>query len=125
VINHETRFTGDELDTSESFGSLAHELVAEHARLTELAGRCRAEGESLAAREAQLAEADRSLAETRRQLAEESRALATWRDELSEKMQVLEQAEQRLAEAREQEMRLAAVGTELLARFGSPAATGD
>jgi len=125
VINHETRPTGDELDKSESFSSLAHELVAEHARLTELAGRCRAEGESLAAREAQLAEADRSLAERRQQLAEESRALATWRDELNEKMRVVEQAEQRVAEAREHEMRLAAVGTELLARFGSATAAGD
>jgi chromosome segregation ATPase len=112
-------------DEATMFVSLAEELIGEHARLTELAERCRVDGEAIAARESAIVDRERSFDSRRRELAEEAERLARWRDELNEKMHVVEAAEQRIAEARERELRLAALGNELLAQYGSTIDKGD
>jgi hypothetical protein len=126
VIHEEIHATGeDHFEEQGMFVSLAEELIAEHSRLAALAERCRVDGEGLAAREEAVGERERGVEDRRRELAQEAEGLARWRDELNEKLQLVEQAEARIAAAQERESRLAALGSELLAQYGSALSGGD
>lgn len=119
MIHEEMQVGEDRFDEPGAFVSLAEELIAEHSRLAALAERCRVDGEGLAAREAAVTQREHTLEQRRRELEQEAEGLARWRDELHEKLQVIEQGEARIAEAQERELRLAKLGNELLAQYGS------
>lgn len=106
------------------FVSLAEELIAEQGRLAALADRCRIDGEGLAAREAAVSERERAVEDRSRELAQEAEGLSRWRDELHEKLRTVEEREARVAAAHERELRLAQLGSELLAQYGT-ALTSD
>jgi hypothetical protein len=107
------------------FVSLAEELIAEQGRLAALADRCRIDGEGLAAREAAVSERERALEDRRHDLAQEAEGLSRWRDELHEKLRIVEEREARVATAQERELRLAQLGSELLAQYGTALTSDD
>lgn len=107
------------------FVSLADELIAEQERLAALAERCRIDGEGLAARQAAVDERERALDDRRHELAQEAEGLSRWRDELQQRLRVVEEGEARIAAAQEREVRLAQLGNELLAQYGSALTSHD
>ncbi len=104
--------------SSQPFTALAEELVDTHGRLIELAESCRTQADMFSAREVELGTKERAIDDERERLDQELGALSLREDELHAKMALVEEAERRVQQAHEQETRLAALGNELLARFG-------
>jgi uncharacterized protein (DUF3084 family) len=103
---------------SQSFTDLAQRLLDEHDKLTELAELCRTQAQTLAEREAEMGGRQRELDGAWERFNSESRELTHREEEIERKLQVVAEAEQRIQEARERETHLAALGSELLERFG-------
>ncbi len=120
-FNHaHTEQQHDWAEQPQPFLAFAEDLRVEHERLSELAERCRGYAQELSSREAGLSERENWVSEAQERFAEQVRELARREEDVNGKFALVEEAERRLENMRQRETELAALGTELMTRFGSP-----